>query len=146
MDVPASDRFIATTTLGVEGYRIAEYLGVVRGVVVRSPTISQGFFGGLRTIVAGQIHEYTQMCEQARQQATHQMIHHARELGANGVVGHRLRRLGDRRARHGGALLRDRGAARAQRLTAGRRPNRGGGQLPKLTATATPRGSPCRRP
>ncbi len=87
MDVPASDRFIATTTLAVEGYRIAEYLGVVRGVVVRSPTISQGFFGGLRTIVGGQIHEYTQMCEQARQQATHQMIHHARELGANGVVG-----------------------------------------------------------
>ena len=87
MELSASNRFIATTTFSVEGFRIVEYLGVVRGVIVRSPTISQGFFGGLRTIVGGQIQEYTQMCEQTRQQATQQMMEHARELGANGVVG-----------------------------------------------------------
>ena len=78
---------ILTTTFQVEGYRVREYLGIVRGVVVRAPTISQGFMGGLRTIVGGHIQEYTEMCEQTRQQATHQLVEHARELGANAVVG-----------------------------------------------------------
>jgi uncharacterized protein YbjQ (UPF0145 family) len=78
---------ILTTTFAVEGFRIREYLGIVRGVVVRSPTIAQGFIGGLRTIVGGQIHEYTQMCEQTRQQATAELAAHARDLGANAVVG-----------------------------------------------------------
>ena len=87
MQLADPTRLIATTTFTVEGYRIAEYLGVVRGVTVRAPTISQGFFGGLRTIIGGQIQEYTEMCEQTRQHATQQMMAHARELGANGVVG-----------------------------------------------------------
>lgn len=87
MELPSPDRLLATTTFSLEGFRVVEYLGLVRGVIVRAPTISQGFFGGLRTIVGGQIREYTQMCEQARQQATQQMMLHARELGANGVLG-----------------------------------------------------------
>ena len=87
MPPPASSRLITTTTFTVEGFRISEYLGIVRGVVVRAPTISQGFFGGLRTIMGGEIQEYTQMCELTRQQATMQMMDHARELGADGVVG-----------------------------------------------------------
>ena len=78
-----------TTTFGFEGYRIREYKGMVRGVVVRSPTISQGFFGGLKTIFGGQIAEFTQMCEQTRQQAYEVMLGHARDLGANAVVGMR---------------------------------------------------------
>lgn len=81
------DRLIMTTTFTVEGFRIREYLGIVRGVIVRAPTISQGFMGGLRSIVGGQIHEYTQMCEQTRQQATAALAQHAREMGANGVIG-----------------------------------------------------------
>ena len=80
-------RLIMTTTFTVEGHRIREYLGIVRGVIVRAPTISQGFMGGLRSIVGGQIHEYTQMCEQTRQQATAALAQHAREMGANGVIG-----------------------------------------------------------
>ncbi|PYP09403.1 MAG: hypothetical protein DMD56_10975, partial [Gemmatimonadetes bacterium] len=37
-----------TTTFSIEGYRITEYKGLVRGIVVRSPTIGQGFLGGLK--------------------------------------------------------------------------------------------------
>jgi uncharacterized protein YbjQ (UPF0145 family) len=83
----AQDRIMATTTLGFEGYRIVEYRGIVRGVVVRAPTIAQGVLGGLRSIVGGAIKEYTEMCEQTRQQATNEMMRHAQEIGANGVVG-----------------------------------------------------------
>jgi uncharacterized protein YbjQ (UPF0145 family) len=86
MQLP-NTRLLTTTTFSVEGYRIVEYLGIVRGVVVRAPTITQGFFGGLRTIVGGHIQEYTEMCEMTRQHATQQMMLHARELGANGVIG-----------------------------------------------------------
>lgn len=78
---------VVTTTFMIEGYRIKQYMGVVRGIIVRSPTISQGFLGGLKSIVGGQIGSYTQMCEQARQQAYDLIIDHARTLGANAIVG-----------------------------------------------------------
>ncbi len=76
-----------TTTFTIEGYRITRYLGVVRGIIVRAPTISQGFLGGLKSIIGGQIGAYTQMCEQARTQAYDLLIDHAVALGANAIVG-----------------------------------------------------------
>jgi uncharacterized protein YbjQ (UPF0145 family) len=76
-----------TTTFTIEGYRIRQYLGVVRGIIVRAPTISQGFFGGLKSIIGGNIGSYTEMCEQARQQAYDLLLDHARALGANAIVG-----------------------------------------------------------
>ena len=78
---------IASTTFEVQGRRIREYKGMVRGIIVRAPTISQGLLGGLKSIVGGQIGAYTEMCEQARATAYDRMVEHARELGANAVVG-----------------------------------------------------------
>jgi len=76
-----------TTTFTIEGYHIVEYKGLVRGIIVRAPTISQGFIGGLKTIVGGRIGAYTEMCEQARQTAYDEMVIHAQQLGANAIVG-----------------------------------------------------------
>ena len=76
-----------TTTFAFEGYRIREYKGIVRGIIVRSPTIVQGIMGGLKNIVGGRIGAYTEMCEQARQQAYDLLLQHATEMGANAVVG-----------------------------------------------------------
>jgi uncharacterized protein YbjQ (UPF0145 family) len=59
------------------------------GIIVRSPTIVQGLLGGFKAILGGRIGSYTQMCEQARQQAYDLMVEHAREMGANAVVGFR---------------------------------------------------------
>lgn len=85
---PRSDAgLIVTTTFDVEGYRVRRYLGIVRGIIVRAPTIPQGILGGLKSIVGGQIGAFTTMCEQTRQQAYDKMIDHARKLGANAVVG-----------------------------------------------------------
>ena len=78
-----------TTTFTIEGYRIREYKGLVRGLIVRSPTIAQGIFGGLKSIIGGRIGAYIEMCEQARQQAFDLLLQHATELGANAVVGFR---------------------------------------------------------
>ena len=76
-----------TTTFTIEGNAIVGYKGMVRGITVRSPTIAQGIMGGLKNIIGGQIGAYTEMCEQARQQAYDKMLAHAREVGANAIVG-----------------------------------------------------------
>src|SRR3954452_22480624 len=76
-----------TTTFTIEGYRIKQYMGVVRGLIVRAPTITQGIMGGLKSIIGGNIGAYTEMCEQARQQAYDLLIDHARAVGANAIVG-----------------------------------------------------------
>src|SRR6266853_288415 len=76
-----------TTTFMIEGSRIRQYLGVVRGIIVRSPTISQGILGGLKSIIGGNIGAYTQMCEQARQAAYDLMVEHGRQVGANAILG-----------------------------------------------------------
>ena len=80
---------IVTTTNDVQGQVVIEYLGVVRGLTVRSPTIAQGLVGGLKSIVGGKINAYTQMCEQTRQQAYEDMVAHAEALGASAVIGMR---------------------------------------------------------
>ena len=78
---------IVTTTFSVEGSTIVEYKGLVRGIIVRAPTISQGILGGLKNIIGGRIGAYTNMCEQARQTAYEEMVAHAEQLGANAIVG-----------------------------------------------------------
>lgn len=82
-----SSAMIVSTTFAVEGRRVREYKGLVRGIIVRAPTISQGILGGLKSIVGGNIGAYTEMCEQARQTAYDLMITHAREMGANAILG-----------------------------------------------------------
>ena len=59
---------------------------VGRGIIVRSPTIAQGFLGGLKSIIGGNIGSYTEMCEQARQQSFDLLIQHAMQMGANAFV------------------------------------------------------------
>lgn len=78
---------LSTTTFSIDGYRIVEYKGLVRGIIVRSPTLGQGFLGGLRQIIGGQIGAYAEMCEQARAEAYDLLMEHARALRANAVVG-----------------------------------------------------------
>ena len=78
-----------TTTFELPGFQVIECRGVVRGIVVRSPTLLQGFLGGLKTMIGGRIGAYTAMCEQTRQQAYDEMVNHARQLGANAIVGMR---------------------------------------------------------
>jgi uncharacterized protein YbjQ (UPF0145 family) len=80
---------LVTTTLSVEGHAIVDYKGIVRGIIVRSPTIAQGILGGLKNIIGGKIGAYTEMCEQTREQAYLSMVEHAQVLGANAIVGMR---------------------------------------------------------
>ena len=77
---------IVTTGTEVAGHTIASYLGIVRGIVVRSPSITQGFLGGLKQLVGGNIESYAAVCETAREEAYQRMVQHARERGADAVI------------------------------------------------------------
>jgi uncharacterized protein YbjQ (UPF0145 family) len=78
---------LASTTFEIAGYEIAEHKGLVRGIIVRSPTISQGILGGLNNIIGGKIGAYKSMCEQTRLEAFEELESHAESLGANAVIG-----------------------------------------------------------
>lgn len=80
---------IVTTGNEVGGHAISSYLGIVRGIVVRSPSITQGFLGGLKQMVGGNIESYAQVCESAREDAYERMVQHAEERGADAVIGMR---------------------------------------------------------
>jgi uncharacterized protein YbjQ (UPF0145 family) len=60
------------------------------GVTVRSRGLGGRFLAGLRSIIGGEITEFTELAEQARRQAMERMIKHAKELGANAVISFRL--------------------------------------------------------
>lgn len=78
---------IVTTGISVEGREVAEYLGVVRGIVVRATGIGRGIVGGFKSIVGGNIEEFTVVCEEARREAFNRMVQHALEIGADAVIG-----------------------------------------------------------
>lgn len=80
---------ITTTGNEVSGFSISQYLGIVRGIVVRSPTISQGLLGGLKQIIGGNNEQYAAVCEVAREEAYERMIQHAEQRGANAIIGMR---------------------------------------------------------
>ncbi|HKI34843.1 MAG TPA: YbjQ family protein [Gemmataceae bacterium] len=80
---------IVTTGNEIAGHSIAGYVGIVRGIVVRSPSIAQGFLGGLKQMVGGNIEAYAEVCEAAREEAYERMVQHARERGADAVLGMR---------------------------------------------------------
>lgn len=80
---------IVTTGFDVEGRQVGEYLGVVRGIVVRATGIGRGIIGGLKSIAGGNIEEWTVVCEAARMEAFNRMVKHAHEIGADAVIGMR---------------------------------------------------------
>ena len=76
-----------TTTFQFDGYRIAKYLGVVRGITVRSRSLIGSIGASLQTIVGGNITLYTELCERARAEAFEIMRQHAAQVGANALIG-----------------------------------------------------------
>lgn len=80
------DHNLVTTGFELPGYRIVRQFGVVRGIIVRSRSVVGNIGAAFQQIVGGNISIYTQLCEQARNDAYELMIQHARELGANGII------------------------------------------------------------
>ena len=84
------DEFIVATTEHVPGYRVVKVLGIARGATVKAKHIGKDILAGFRNIVGGEVKEYTEMLAEAREVALKRMIQHAKEMGANGVLGVRF--------------------------------------------------------
>jgi uncharacterized protein YbjQ (UPF0145 family) len=78
------------TTPYVPGHRIEQVQGHVFGLVVRSRGLAGNLAAGLRSLVGGEIHEYTALLEDTRRQALDRMVQNAVAMGANAVVSFRF--------------------------------------------------------
>ncbi len=81
---------IVSTAPFVAGQRVVETKGQTFGLVVRSRGIAGNVAAGLRSIVGGEIHEYTQLLEDTRRQAIDRMVQNATLMGANAVISMRF--------------------------------------------------------
>lgn len=77
---------ILTTTPGIEGRPIGEYLGVVTGEAILGANIFKDLFAGIRDIVGGRSGAYEQELRRAREIAFQEMAAAAEQLGAAAVV------------------------------------------------------------
>ena len=77
---------IVTTTDTIVGKRIVRTLGLVRGNTIRARHLGRDIVAGLRSVVGGEISEYTKLMAEAREQAMDRMVEEAQKLGANAVV------------------------------------------------------------
>ena len=77
---------LVTTTNDIEGHRIAKYLGLVRGITVRSRSVIGNIGAGFQSLFGGNITIYTELAEKAREEAYELMIQHAAQVGANAVI------------------------------------------------------------
>ena len=77
---------ILATTEAVSGYRVVRTLGMVRGSSVRVRHIGRDIIASLRNLAGGEVHEYTKLLAEVREQAVDRMVVEAEALGANGIL------------------------------------------------------------
>jgi uncharacterized protein YbjQ (UPF0145 family) len=78
-----------TTAFIIDGYKVTQNLGLVRGIVVRSRSIFGSIGAGLQTIIGGNISLLTDLCEKTREEAYQKMVKHAEEMQADAIIGTR---------------------------------------------------------
>lgn len=81
-----TDDCIIVSTPYVPGHRIVKNVGFTWGLIVRSRGLGGNIVAGLRTIMGGEIHEYTQLLNESRSHAIERMKEHATAMGANAVI------------------------------------------------------------
>jgi uncharacterized protein YbjQ (UPF0145 family) len=81
-----SENTIITTSNALEGYRVVKQLGLVRGITVRSRSLLGNMAGGFMTLFGGRSAIYTELCENAREEAFQLMIRHGQSMGCNAII------------------------------------------------------------
>jgi uncharacterized protein YbjQ (UPF0145 family) len=84
---PCMTHDFVTTAFTLDGYKIAQNLGMVRGIIVRSRSIFGTIGASLQTLVGGNITLLTDLCEKTRNDAYEKMVNHAMMMGANAIIG-----------------------------------------------------------
>ena len=77
---------LVTTTETIAGKRVVETLGIVRGNTIRARHVGKDIIAALRNLVGGEIHEFTKLVAESREQALDRMIEDAERHGADAVI------------------------------------------------------------
>jgi uncharacterized protein YbjQ (UPF0145 family) len=80
------DGVIVVSSNWIPGYNILETRGFIYGLTVRSRGLGRNITAGLRSIAGGEIHEYVEMMQHARDEALYRLVGHAKSVGANGII------------------------------------------------------------
>jgi uncharacterized protein YbjQ (UPF0145 family) len=70
----------------VPGHRINAHLGIAQGSTVRAKHVGRDFLSGLKNIVGGELKAYTELMQEARDEAVERMKAEAKSMGANAVL------------------------------------------------------------
>lgn len=84
------NKLIIATANEIQGKKIVEVLGIVKGNTVRARNIGRDIGAGFKNIIGGEIKTYTEMISDSREEASNRMINQAIELGANAIIGVRF--------------------------------------------------------
>ncbi len=87
---PCTHQIPSSTTFDLPGYTVRTTLGVAFGLIVRSTGFAKGISGGLRSLRAGEVPQFTNVVEMARDTAIERLEAQVRELGGNAVLGVRF--------------------------------------------------------
>ncbi len=77
---------ILVNTEKITGKKIVKNLGLVKGNTIRARHVGRDIMAGLRTIIGGEVKEYTKMLAETREQSLDRMVEEAVKLGANAVI------------------------------------------------------------
>ena len=77
---------IIVNTDFVQGKKIVETIGIVRGNTIRAKHVGKDIVAGLRQLVGGELKEYTEMLTEARKESMQRMAEEAKALGADGII------------------------------------------------------------
>jgi uncharacterized protein YbjQ (UPF0145 family) len=78
---------IVTTTNGVDGRRVADYLGVIHGTAVMGSNVFRDLFAGIRDIVGGRVASYESVLDGAKEAALADLVSRAEALRADAIIG-----------------------------------------------------------
>ena len=79
---PPESSMIITTLEGVPGKEIIEHFGLVQGSTIRAKHVGKDILAGLKNLVGGELKQYTQLLQEARQEAVERMVEQASVLGS----------------------------------------------------------------
>ncbi len=77
---------IVTNIEIIPGKRVTKHLGMVQGSTVRSKHVGRDLMAGLKNIFGGELKGYTELLQEAREEATTRMVQQAEAIGANAVL------------------------------------------------------------
>jgi uncharacterized protein YbjQ (UPF0145 family) len=79
-----------STTFELPGHTVERTLGLSWGLIVRSVGFTRGLTGGVKSLRAGEVREFTEVVDRARHTALERLMAHAQGLGGNAVLGVRF--------------------------------------------------------